>query len=70
MRPKITLLAALLGAVPLVLEAQAPQAVSYRCTAKDGKKYVGQTAPPTWARPPPRAWRPPGRRASPPAPAR
>ncbi len=41
MYPKIALLAASLALLPLAADAQ-----SYRCTAKDGKKYYGSSVPP------------------------
>jgi len=41
MHPKIALLAASLALLPVAADAQ-----SYRCTAKDGKKYYGSSVPP------------------------
>ena len=47
MAPHLAMLAAAaLIAAPLLAQAQAKGAVTYRCAAKDGKKYYGSTIPP------------------------
>jgi len=47
MAPQLAMLAAAaLIAAPLVAQAQLQGPVTYRCTAKDGKKYRGDTVPP------------------------
>ena len=47
MAPKLAMLAAAaLLAAPLVAEAQDKTGLTYRCKAKDGKRYYGSTIPP------------------------
>ena len=47
MAPKLAMLAAAaLLAAPLVAEAQDKGGLTYRCKAKDGKRYYGSTIPP------------------------